>query len=596
VPDSKFQPGAFVWYAPKGIGRVEETDVTPSVLFWANKKSGKTERLPLNLLTPLADYIPEAKPQGKASEADPWKRFESGVKKAPLKLVALALSASGNSGGATDIKGKLDRRAPVGPWGSWWKRTEPKLGELPANFKINGAGEDAEYILLSSISDVPADWIEPKVTPADWKKWLLAKTHEQPPGRFPTKPVANALAKWSAKTIEPALFRLITSAEELSASREPSAQAAEGWLRAVAQAALRWREVGGSDPRGYTAARVGEVLARLARIAGDRTPRDLLLQAGATDGDVDAWRRGFLAGMWESFAGDDARDLYLGAAAVLGRQARADLARETFTAAFGPDFSERRHPELDRLLDALPERERTQLLQEVIASAAADQRDGVLHYVASSRHADGAEKLPLRTMAVLALSGGRGDFATKTSMELADALAGPDIYGPEIEALLEDTAFRVEAVVDLKVSEAKEAQKSLEAELQRERQEQERLRQQVRERNAELAANREESRLEIRQDMLLAVGEVLQSVHRRNGPGESAGNVAAGLTLALRAGGAEPLGTPGETVAFDPECHTADGNVPANGRVSVIAPGVVYRGGIHGDRVLLKANVKHEAV
>ena len=364
----------------------------------------------------------------------------------------------------------------------------------------------------------------------------------------------------------------------------------------MAQAALRWREVGGSDPRGYTAARVGEVLARLARIAGDRTPRDLLLQAGATDGDVDAWRRGFLAGMWESFAGDDARDLYLGAAAVLGRQARTDLARETFTAAFGPDFSERRHPELDRLLDALPERERTQLLQEVIASAAADQRDGVLHYVASSRHADGAEKLPLRTMAVLALSGGRGDFATKTSMELADALAGPDIYGPEIEALLEDTAFRVEAVVALKVSEAKEAQKSLEAELQRERQEQERLRQQVRERNAELAANREESRLEIRQDMLLAVGEVLQSVHRRNGPGELAGNVAAGLTLALRAGGAEPLGTPGETVAFDPECHTADGNVPANGRVSVIAPGVVYRGGIHGDRVLLKANVKHEAV
>ena len=132
-------------------------------------------------------------------------------------------------------------------------------------------------------------------------------------------------------------------------------------------------------------------------------------------------------------------------------------------------------------------------------------------------------------------------------------------------------------------------------ELERERREQERLRQQVRERNAELAANREESRLEIRQDMLLAVGEVLQSMHRRGNLDQVVGDVEAGLTLALRAGGAETLETLGATVPYKPQWHHAKGEIPYSGTVKVLAPGVIVRGRINGDRVLLKAHVKHEA-
>ena len=137
------------------------------------------------------------------------------------------------------------------------------------------------------------------------------------------------------------------------------------------------------------------------------------------------------------------------------------------------------------------------------------------------------------------------------------------------------------------------------AELDEERREKEYWRQQVRERNAELSANREESRLELRQDMLLAVGEVLQSAFRQDDSGELAGDVKAGLALALRAGGAEPLETPGTMVEYNPELHDSKGGLPASGpssgKVMVVAPGVVYRGGIHGDRVLLKAHVRHEA-
>ena len=143
-------------------------------------------------------------------------------------------------------------------------------------------------------------------------------------------------------------------------------------------------------------------------------------------------------------------------------------------------------------------------------------------------------------------------------------------------------------------AELTELRQSQYAELQRERQEQERLRQQVRERNAELAANREVSRLELRQDMLLAVGEVLRSVFRQTALENWRGR-GCRTCPALRAGGAEPLGIPGEAVKYDPELHQPERGVPEHGQVRVVAPGVIYRGGIYGNRVLLKAQVKHEA-
>lgn len=587
MSDSTIHLGAFVWYAAKGIGRVEETGGSPAVLFWSDRKSGKTEKLPTNLLTPLGDYIPEAKPpeakpQGKADEADPWKLFEYRAKKAPLKLVALALSACGNSGGTADIKEKLDRRAPVGSWGSWWKRTEPKLGEMPSHFKIDGAGEDVKYILLSSIADVPADWIEPKVTPADWKKWLSASVHEPPPGRFPTKPVADALAKWPAKTIEQALDRVTVTAEGLLPSGSVSPQAAEGWLRAVAQASLRWREVADPDPLGHRAARIGALLARLSRAAGDRTPQVLLLRAGALDGEADAWRRGFAAGMWEAFGGEDARDLYHKSSAVLWRQAREDLAREVALAAFDPSYSARRNSGLDRLLDDMPMNDRHQLIGEIVAFSARAPNGGVLDYIANSRHAakstDAAERLRLMALATLMLSSGQDEVANRASSELSDALDAPEEHKPSIQVLLQNIRER-------HASKLEDLEQSYRARLKQRKQEHQKAEQQIsdlerqmRNMGAELGSREPlEVLLKRRQDVLLAIGEVLQMVVRRQGDSidKLAGNVEAGLTIALRAGGADVLDTSPEG--------------------KVVAPGVIVRDGIHGDRVLLKAQVKHEA-
>ena len=130
--------------------------------------------------------------------------------------------------------------------------------------------------------------------------------------------------------------------------------------------------------------------------------------------------------------------------------------------------------------------------------------------------------------------------------------------------------------------------------LERQQGEQERLRQQVQDLDAEVDAKRERANLEIRRDMLLAVGEVLQAVRHQNDLDELVGDIEAGLTLALRAGGAEPLETPGTLVSYEPQFHEITGKLTHTDQVKVIAPGVIALGGIMGDRVLLKAKVKYE--
>ena len=505
MTDSNIRPGALVRDSRSRVGKVvgntenvvinDSTVAVVAVDFW-----GDQQRRPERSLTPLDDKSPEAVLWERPSELAKW------ADDAPLKLVALALSVSGGSGRVADIREKLDDRVPGLKWDGWWRKAPALMRLLPQHFSVTRVGKDSEYKLLSSVDAVPAatdvkDTDKKSPTAADWKNWLQADTHSPAPGRFPTKATLDALAVWPAPTVEQALLRVIVSAEEALASRGINPQAAEGWLRAVAQASLRWREVGGNDPRGYTAARVGEVTARLARVAGDRAPQDLVLQAGAIDGVTDAWRRGFLAGMWESFEGEDARAMYLEATAVLGRQARGDLAREIALAAFGPEIPDRRHAELDRLLDALSESERMQTLEEIIARASAAQKAGVQEFIASSRHASGRDRLGIRLKGVLTVSSPEDKFAQRTSEELAAALDEPQKYGEDVQTVLGALAGKVVEASASASAEVRKRSEEAQSNIEAERQEQERLRQQVRERNAELAANREESRLEVREDL-----------------------------------------------------------------------------------------------
>lgn len=599
MTETKFQPGTLVRDNRGKVGKVagspgsvtvdgvDEQQFT--VDFW-----GEKERRLERWLTPLDDDCPEALLLNRPADLATW------ADETPLKLVALALAVDGGRGQVSDIRAKLEGRViHEGQWKNWWSKRSKALGGLPEHFEVAKATKGNDYKLLSVIDDVPADWTPPSkpktVKLADWKKWLNSKSHEQPPGRFPTKPVADALVKWPASDIEHSLNRVISAAQEFSEHEEPSSQAAEGWLRAVAQASLRWREVADPDSRGREAARVGELLARLSRIAGERTPLELLFRAGALDGQPEAWREGFLAGLWYTFGDEDAHQIYMQSLETLGRQARDSLARELFIAAFDPNFSEQRHRQLDRLLDALPESHRTRLLQEAVAYSAPDQRTGVLGYIANSRHTQSTDRLPLRMAAAMLLTDGTGAFAVQTSRELAGAIDAPGGGVPSVQALLL-------GIVERHASELEEVKQDYEQKLNNEKQKLEEakkqisdLEQQVWDLDAELRANREESRLKIREGMILAIGEVLQSVHRnQNNIEKVVGDVEVGLASALKAGGAEPLETPGTSVSYKPQWHEAIDELQATTSVKVVAPGVIVRDGTIGDKVLLKAQVKRE--
>ena len=107
-----------------------------------------------------------------------------------------------------------------------------------------------------------------------------------------------------------------------------------------------------------------------------------------------------------------------------------------------------------------------------------------------------------------------------------------------------------------------------------------------------MASGREESRLEIRQGMLLAVGDTLQRAYQSETSAQARlENVIDSLPIALREGGAGTLGTVGETVIYDPALHYSAGEIPSGTLVLTVAPGVIVRGGPFGDRMILKANV-----
>ena len=186
----------------------------------------------------------------------------------------------------------------------------------------------------------------------------------------------------------------------------------------------------------------------------------------------------------------------------------------------------------------------------------------------------------------------RAEYKTR----LEQQQQGEERQRAEFEARLEQQCQELECERDFHAAELEKLRQSHAAELERERQAQERLRRQVQDLDAELDAKREAANLEIRRDMLLAVGEVMQSIRRQRSLEELVGDVEAGLTLALRAGGAEPLETPGSLVSYKPQLHDATENLPDSGQVKVVAPGVIAHGGAMGDRVLLKAQVKYEGI
>lgn len=451
-----------------------------TVDFW-----GKQETRRASVLSQVDDNSDESMLLRQPQKLQGW------VYDAPLRLAALAVSLGGGAARAADIKQKLEGRVVTSDkWAQWWKTQSRAMVALPNHFQITKTSKGNEYRLLATIADVPPIYRQPAkprpVTVKDWKKWLLSNAAGEPPGRFPTKALVSALEKWNApKDIEQVLTRLAVTAESLLNEGKLSPRDAGMWFEAVAAAAACRRRIGGPDPRGYDAARAGEVLVRLRRATNGSASLLPLLRAGALDGEVDAWRRGFLDGAWQALGPGEARELFTQSAGPLGRQARDELAANIVLSAFGFDFTERRRGELDRLLDTMPEPEQQRLLWLVIAAVAPDQRDNVLAYVARSRHAAGDENLPLRVAAALILTGGQGEFAERVSRELAGAFDALDAHGPALRSVLAQAACKLEDTLAAREGERLVAFEALQSELEAERLQRERFQRQARDVGAE---------------------------------------------------------------------------------------------------------------
>ena len=475
----EIEPGTFVWYTAKGLGRVQWVRADgAAVLFWADKKSGKMERLPPNLLRPL----PGNAPKGKGGNDG----FAAWIKKAPLTLAAVALSeCDGRVGRYSDFGDKLvDRALLPSSLDSWWERVQPKLPILPEHFKVYETFGSVEYALLSDIVDVPPDV---STLPA-WENWLIGSDNNLPPEPAPTSEVSDALADWPEDTINPALERVLWGAERFLDSHKKSAKSALEWMDAVGRAARRCRSLHLDNQK--LMERSGEILARFSESIQVKEKRKeaTLFWAGALSESPDRQRQ--LVQQWQ---------------------------------------------EQERQREAL----------------AAD-------------HAAKLEKL-------------RQEQKRQS-----------EAHAAELENLRQEQKRQSEA----HAAELASLRESHAAERERERREQERLQGRVETLRNQLFSGYELSKLDLRKDMLVLIGELSQLAAKQDCPSESfVRDVRAGLALALQAGGANMLGTIGEIASFDPSEHQAAGYIKIGDNVKITIPGVKVKGQRTDDSVLVKAQV-----
>ena len=127
---------------------------------------------------------------------------------------------------------------------------------------------------------------------------------------------------------------------------------------------------------------------------------------------------------------------------------------------------------------------------------------------------------------------------------------------------------------------------------ERERRKQKRLQDRAETLRNQLFSGHEQSKLDIRQDMLVLIGELSQLAAKQDSPSESfVRDVRAKLALALQAGDAKTLGVAGEITSYDPLAHQTAGSVKIGDTVKITAPGVKVKGQFTGDRILVKAQV-----
>ncbi len=610
MTNSKIEPGTIVRHASFGVGRVTARDNSGGIT--VDFRTGDSRQMSASVAANLM-VLPH-----NGLEALIWngpEKVRSWVNGAPLKLLSATLIDTGNTAKNSVIKEKFEGIILENnvKWLPWWERVRT-AADGSIHFKtVKNKRNAITGITLApgvDIDDVPEEPLPEKpkairfppkksASKREWKNWFLSETEEPAPGRWPNSKVFSDLGKWSAMEVERTLVRTIQAAREFLASGSTPKKAGTAWLNAMSQVSLTWREFMDPDCSNDLAVQTGELLPRLAKTSEDMDGSALI--SGALAGQPDQWRIGFMAGIWSSFqdSSETVRDLLRAAHWQLGRRKQAALIEEVAMAALGAVGSAYQIAQLDNLLGVLPDDERIRVMHSLILRSEAGDvsKERVMDYVVESRHAaksnDQNVRLCLLVLSALLIADGPNQVVDQASTELTNVLASPERDKTSTHALFQ----KIRVLNEKRLNEVLSCERRKYEDLsKRVRLEKERLHRQAADFSAQMASGREESRLEVRQDMLLALGDILQRAYR---PGRSSKDrlqdVIATLPTALQAGGAEALGTVGETVRYDPRLHHSTVVIPRGTQVLLSAPGVVVRGRTLGDRVILKASVIHES-
>ena len=620
----EIRPNALVEHTERGVGRIISVEGSRVLLRF---DSDLTETVTVSMSTATTDSYRALPADGLESTfLHSPDDVLSWASTAPLRLIGATLTdLKDRQGKPGELQRRLDGRIVRDvQWSTWWQKWARLAVKKSVYFKMEGPNDPIQLLVaMADITDEPPPRAVPRSTRVkqsvsggrtnfrsgdernltDWIQWLWSEEYSSLPGTVPPEGLATLLESCPEEILGRVFDRLLAGAEEVLETPGLSPRARDQWLEAIIKAQRRRRNCLQLARNEGAGRRMPGVLSQLLSTIQHRTTIQYLVDETVSLVKADAgWRREFATGLRDRYGGDPASvEHLLGMLANrLDEVQQAALWGDFLAAALAVDggrtFSV---AELDNVLAWLKTGMQPLAIRQAILRAAegetssAELNSFLVNSRYSGRTSNPSVTFALFLTACLLLDESANGLSDQVAEIYGNAVGQieSEISNPVMAALIRMARDRVEER-EGQLQEDLAAQKmEFEALLGKKEQEQERLSAQVRTLRAELVSKREDSHLEIRQAMLLRIGDIIQRTYQ---PEADTAQVAELLTLALRDGRAEPLGVSGQTVPFNPRYHHHRDQIATGNLVHLVAPGVVVRGGSFGEKVILKASVEPE--
>jgi len=609
MKENEVEANVFVYHREWGVGRIIaiQADGQSVLVQFRNRPEHRMSReIALRSLDKLPNDGLEATLWNNPETAYMW------VRNGPLRLVAATLADAGGAGKPKDLQTRLQQRVLRDVnWNTWWKRIQPLVKQSPYFQVKNGS-----YILVGNASDVPEEMpptpsrrvapggqrpkIRKSASSKEWIEWLLGPLDIVPPGNVPAQVVLDILDVLPVGMLEGASQRLSSGLRVvLQGKRIPSTQALTTWIEAITRLSSRWGDSLLSDSMQTLPRNLAEFTAELLGQSRHKVFAKKFLPVLISIVQKGDWAAQevvrVLIASFQARSGT-ALELLQGPINVLPETTRRLFLKKVVREVFQVGTPEHQH----LMLQAVNERDRYYLLEYLSLSVADGQipADRVTEALCTEWLAgqETNRQASLKFLLVAAML--LGDVAKPLHPLLKDgfrsaleeqenAIADPAVA--MLVGIAREEILRTRRELEQRLRHEVEAVNTQLLEKQREI---ERIRRIADDLQHQLARRREEAQLEIRRDILLAIGEILQILSEKDKKSaDLISDVEAGLSLALHAGGAEVLGRKGQEVTYDPRLHWAEQGLDQGASVVIMAPGVRVRGDQLEDLILLKARV-----